>query len=118
MSMTNEEMALRFFPHALGGQALRAAVDVSATVTRAATMMDRRLPDGRAKSLALTRLEESLMWACEALAELDDASPEELVCHDDGNGACDQCGEGWDCRDLDGNRYVPDFCPGCGRKVM
>lgn len=43
---------------------------------RLAMHMDERLPDGREKSLAITKIEEAMFWANASLARAPEESPE------------------------------------------
>lgn len=43
---------------------------------QAANQMDARLPEGREKSLAITKIEEAMFWAQASLARAPDPEPE------------------------------------------
>ena len=71
--MTNDEIEKRFGHHKATiegpGSTAPKHADLREHYTAFANMLADRLPEGRAKSLALTALEEASMWSHKAIAE-------------------------------------------------
>jgi hypothetical protein len=78
--------------------------------------LQEELPDSRPKSLALTKLEESFMWAGKAIRDWQLSQPknEERTCEcgatipGHGGAQCDKCA-------LFNERSDIQVCPGCGK---
>lgn len=71
-----ENLAHRFNYHPPKTDARRTAhEDVRATCLALAEELDGLLPDGREKSLAITKIEEAMFWANAALARQPDEEP-------------------------------------------
>lgn len=67
--MTLEDIAHRFAFHAATNEEKRNAhSSVRQACSDVAHFMNNKLPDGREKSLAVTKLEEAMFWANAALA--------------------------------------------------
>lgn len=69
MAVPNADIAHRFAFHAATTEEKRAEHgSVRQILGDAAQDLDARLPDGREKALALTKLEEAMFWANAAIA--------------------------------------------------
>lgn len=67
--LSPEEMARRFEHHAPpDAERVKAHEDLRMACTILAGIVDRDVPDGREKSLALTKIEEAMFWANAAIA--------------------------------------------------
>lgn len=67
--MDSGDIATRFDFHAAPSQEKRDAhSSVRQTLRRAADALNGQLPEGREKALAVTKLEEAMLWANAALA--------------------------------------------------
>lgn len=67
--MTREEIKRRFYFHPATDAAVAEAHDLVRTLCRTlARDLNEVLPEGREKSLAITSLEETMMWANAAVA--------------------------------------------------
>lgn len=67
--LTPEEMARRFEHHAPRDEiVIRAHEDTRKIFRAAAETVDVLCPEGREKSLAITKIEEAMMWANAAIA--------------------------------------------------
>lgn len=76
--MPTPDLDNRFRYHAPRTEARREAHDfVRGATGNLAFELDDRLPDGREKALAITKLEEVMFWANAALARVPDEAPEE-----------------------------------------
>ena len=64
----NEELADRFRYHAPSEDGVQRHATLSEVMTMAARVVYDLCPNGREKSLALTKLEEAKMWASAAVA--------------------------------------------------
>jgi hypothetical protein len=73
MSIGSEEIENRFGTHGATIDGPNATApkhtDLRETFISFAILLDEKLPDGRAKSIAFTELEDASMWAHKALAQ-------------------------------------------------
>ena len=66
--MDTNDLKRRFTYHPPQGDQANTYQDIRATAYAFATLIDSAAPDGREKSLAITSLEEAVMWANAAIA--------------------------------------------------
>ena len=66
--LSHEELKERFRYHSLTPKQRMAINSVRDTTMGLAVILNERLPEGREKSLAMTKLEECAMWANKAIA--------------------------------------------------
>jgi len=66
------EIEKRFKLHVLLGDQIDIMTDIRHRIKDAAILIDAECPDSREKSLALTKLEEALMWSTTAIARLEE----------------------------------------------
>lgn len=66
--LSHEEIENKFKYHALDGEQIRTIATIREVTTGLAAILNERCPDGREKSLALTKLEECAMWANKSIA--------------------------------------------------
>jgi hypothetical protein len=66
-----DDIRNRFAPKPLTGADILAHVSICNHARELATAINGKVPDGREKSLAITHLEQAVMWAAAALARHD-----------------------------------------------
>lgn len=66
--LSHEELEGRFRYHSLTPKQRMAINSMRDTTMGLAVILNERLPEGREKSLAMTKLEECAMWANKAIA--------------------------------------------------
>jgi len=66
--MTREEMENRMSYHSPSPDGVARHLDLSNTLTGALVAIERNCPEGREKSLAITKIEEAKFWASAAVA--------------------------------------------------
>ena len=69
-SLSSEEVINRFGYHKGTEFTIPQHTDLRQEFILMATYLDRALPEGRAKSIAMTELESCAMWANKAIAEM------------------------------------------------
>lgn len=70
MTLTGPELRNRYGYHKATSETGPMHQEIRKKFLELATWIDANLPDGRAKSVALTDLENSSMWSNKAIAEL------------------------------------------------
>lgn len=66
--MDKEDLINRFNYHSPDEEKAKAHANVRATLLWAASLINELIPEGREKSLAVTKLEEAMFWANAGLA--------------------------------------------------
>jgi hypothetical protein len=69
MQLTPEEIESRLRTHEVGAEGWHKIEQLRDLYAELAQLLNNTGPDGREKSLALTALEESMMWASKAIAK-------------------------------------------------
>jgi len=72
--MTNDDIENRFTYHTPTGTKGETFEKLRAGAKILALIMNDRIPESREKSLAITKLEESIMWANAAVARYDETT--------------------------------------------
>jgi hypothetical protein len=70
--MSSTDFWNRFYYHAPDAEAVKRHEDVRSRIRNVALSLDNLLPEGREKSLAITKLEEAMFWANAAIARSGD----------------------------------------------
>lgn len=90
MSLTKEELDLRFEPYSGDGCAQELMEHVEPMFKDIAVALDENINDCRELSLALTKLEEAYLWACSATKNMPmdwptfaETEERHLLCEDD-----------------------------------
>jgi hypothetical protein len=66
--MSQEDIEHRFAYHAPNAERVQTHERIRAEIGYVAGFLEYKLPDGREKSLAITKLEEAMFWANAAIA--------------------------------------------------
>jgi len=72
--MTEADLVNRFNHHAPDEEKIKAHTNVRATLLWAASLINELVPEGREKSLAVTKLEEAMFWSNAGIARNGEVS--------------------------------------------